>query len=363
MKPSQWVRILLAVVAFVLPGTSNAVETFVTFDVVTPDPNDVNSPPGNAPLIVVTGGQSIAYSITGIVYTDPNNQSCDPDVTKGLGAAYVTLSTNFADGNCVREANEVSATLNPTGTLALACLGLPFGDDITDIGGSQDLLGDGSTAPNAFANGYKVVIATGRLTAPTADGVYHVWVTPQGSAGGTPAPQEAGAAPVSVLNANLAQPSFGNPPDHITTGPGFYVARGEYHTLTLHITHEGYGDVDVAPNQPGYAPGTEVTLTATPHEGKTFDGWGIYDPNYPGRCRPHYAGHQQPHHARDGRQLGGRRRLRVRRQRRNAPAWHGRRRRRGVAHPPPAPALVRETSTTRKVNKSKRTGPAASSPP
>jgi hypothetical protein len=262
-NPEASFFVLTALLAVLAPG-ANAAETMVTFDVVTPDPNDPNY---TAPLIEAEPAQQISYSITAIIYTDPNNQSCDPDVTKGLGAAYVTLSTDFADGNYVREANEICATLNPSGTLALTCLGLPFGDDVTDIGGSQDLLGDGSTAPNAFANGYKVVIATGTLTAPTADGVYHVWITPQQA---------------SALGPNLAQPPFGNPPDHVTPGPGFYVARGTYYTLTLTLNHESYGQVTVEPNLPGYAPGTEVTLTAIPVEGREFDHWELYDPNYPG---------------------------------------------------------------------------------
>jgi hypothetical protein len=261
-NPEASFFVLTGALLALLAPPANAVETMVTFDVVTPDANDPNY---TAPLIDAEPAQQISYSITAIVQAvDPNDE---PNLGNGLGAAYATLNTNFGDANCVREANEVCATLNPSGTLALTCLGLPFGDDVTDIGGSQDLLKDGSTAPNAFANGYKVVIASGTLTAPTADGVYHVWITPQQA---------------SALGPNLAQPPFGNPPDHITSGPGFYVARGTYYTLTLAINHETYGQVTVEPNLPGYAPGTEVTLTAIPVEGREFDHWELYDPNYPG---------------------------------------------------------------------------------
>jgi hypothetical protein len=211
MKPTQPVRTLLAVVAFVLPGTSSAVETFVTFDVVTPDPNDPNY---TAPLIEPEPNQQISYSITAIVQAvDPNDE---PNLGAGLGAAYVTLNTNFADANCVGAATQVCSTLS-----LYSCTGLVLGDDVTDIGGSQYLLGDGSS-PNAFANGYKVVIASGTLTAPVADGVYHVWVMPGSAANATgtlSAGGGNGASPVSVLGPNLTQAPFGAPPDHITTGP------------------------------------------------------------------------------------------------------------------------------------------------
>jgi hypothetical protein len=271
---------IVGLLAFWITPATRGVETFVTFDVVTPDPNDGNY---TAPLIEAEPNQQINYSITAIVYTDPNTHDCDANYTLGLGAAYVTLNTSFADPNCVREANSVSdALMTPLGTAGLGCTGLVFGDDVTDIGGSQDLLGEAST-PNAFANGYKVVIATGTLTALYADGVYHVWVTPADNGTGTlSAGGGNGASPVSVLEPNLSQPPFGNPPDHITTGPGFYVARGTYYTLTLTVQNGGMGDIDVTPNQPGYAPGTGVILTATSHEGKEFLGWGMYDPNYPG---------------------------------------------------------------------------------
>jgi hypothetical protein len=61
------------------------------------------------------------------------------------------------------------------------------------------------------------------------------------------------------------------------------------HNLTLGISNSMLGEVYLEPepndaNQPAYAyaPGTVVTLTAVPDEGKSFDQWTLYDPNHPG---------------------------------------------------------------------------------
>lgn len=53
--------------------------------------------------------------------------------------------------------------------------------------------------------------------------------------------------------------------------------------LTLNVVNASWGTVDVEPNLPLYAPGTSVTLTASPIEGKSFRGWTIWsDPGlYP----------------------------------------------------------------------------------
>jgi len=53
-------------------------------------------------------------------------------------------------------------------------------------------------------------------------------------------------------------------------------------TLTLNVVNDKWGTVTVEPNLPLYAPGTTVALAAIPIEGKYFDSWTIYDPNYPG---------------------------------------------------------------------------------
>ncbi len=52
--------------------------------------------------------------------------------------------------------------------------------------------------------------------------------------------------------------------------------------LTITVVKDAYGCVAVEPSLPGYLPGTGVTLTAEPNEGKRFVNWKLYDPNYPG---------------------------------------------------------------------------------
>ncbi len=53
-------------------------------------------------------------------------------------------------------------------------------------------------------------------------------------------------------------------------------------TLTLSLRNGSWGSVDVSPNVPQYPAGTPVTLTAMPIDGKAFDTWRIFDPNFPG---------------------------------------------------------------------------------
>ncbi len=53
-------------------------------------------------------------------------------------------------------------------------------------------------------------------------------------------------------------------------------------TLTLDVINGTWGTVQVEPNYPTHAEGSEVLLTAAPIEGKTFNRWTIYDPNHPG---------------------------------------------------------------------------------
>jgi len=57
--------------------------------------------------------------------------------------------------------------------------------------------------------------------------------------------------------------------------------------LRLTFVKGNWGSVDLDPNDPNFPPytyplGTEVTLTASPIDGKGFKHWQIYDPNYPG---------------------------------------------------------------------------------
>ncbi|MBN1343547.1 MAG: right-handed parallel beta-helix repeat-containing protein [Phycisphaerae bacterium] len=59
------------------------------------------------------------------------------------------------------------------------------------------------------------------------------------------------------------------------------------YTLTLDVAIPRWGSVQVdpEPNDPShlvYPAGSIVTLTAIPDEGRTFDSWRVYDPNFPG---------------------------------------------------------------------------------
>jgi PhoPQ-activated pathogenicity-related protein len=54
-------------------------------------------------------------------------------------------------------------------------------------------------------------------------------------------------------------------------------------SLSLQVVNASWGSVQIDPNLPKYYdPNTVVTLTATAIDGKQFNGWQIYDPNYPG---------------------------------------------------------------------------------
>jgi hypothetical protein len=75
-----------------IAGLASASTTHVRLDVMTGDPNDPNAP---IPLVEATGGSTINYAITAIVCTDANDLTSDANITKGLGAAYVTLNTDF----------------------------------------------------------------------------------------------------------------------------------------------------------------------------------------------------------------------------------------------------------------------------
>lgn len=67
-----------------------------------------------------------------------------------------------------------------------------------------------------------------------------------------------------------------------TTWQGTGLGVPALYTLDLTVVNPQYGTVDVDPNLPDYVPATEVTLTATPIEGKAFKRWRVFDPNYPG---------------------------------------------------------------------------------
>lgn len=267
MNRNQLTWVVAAMVVGTMLSYAHGVQTTVRLDVVTPDPNDANAVPGDAPLIEATANQPIAYAITAIVEADDANLSGDPNYVKGLAAAYVTLNTNFGDANLVREANVVNAVLTPLGTVGLGCVGLVRGDDVTDIGGSQRLLGE-SPAPSVFANGQRVTIAEGQLTAPSQDGICHVCVTPQ---------------EVRILDANVAEPPYSLTPDNVFAGQGFFVVVGDcnYYTLVVYNLDDTRGHVEADPYLPSYPEGMEVTLTAVAKENKQFEEWQHYDANVP----------------------------------------------------------------------------------
>ncbi len=56
----------------------------------------------------------------------------------------------------------------------------------------------------------------------------------------------------------------------------------DLYELTLTVVNRSFGTVTVDPNASAYEPGTEVTLTAEPNEGRSLKYWMIYDPNFPG---------------------------------------------------------------------------------
>ena len=232
-------------VGLVVAGLAAAAlaDVSVTVNVLAGDPNDPNDPNG---VIQCDGGEEIPYHIIAKVVAaddleDPN-LSHDPNLSQGLGALVVTLRTNFVDPNLVGGPNEIATPLE-----VYASTGLPLNDQITDVGGSQDLIGDGNAV--AFADGEWAVIAQGVVTAPSADGTYHVWATPQ---------------EVSVLGPNLAQGPTGYPPDEIRIGQGFYIVVGDsnYHTLEVVINDLDAGTVTKDPDLTVYPDDMEVTLTA-----------------------------------------------------------------------------------------------------
>jgi len=72
----------------------------------------------------------------------------------------------------------------------------------------------------------------------------------------------------------------------VDMGADEYPKPPQYYTLELGIINGIQGSVAIDPNDPRLPPfvypaGTPVTLTATPFEGKGFQYWRLYDPNYP----------------------------------------------------------------------------------
>jgi len=251
MNHRSWTWGVAVVAMGVATGGVAADEITVTLDVWPDDPNEPNGP---RPLIQVDAGDPIDYYITALV--EPN----DPNVTSGLGAVYVTLHTTFDDPNLLGLPEDVHGTL-----VEYASTGLVLSDDVTDIGGSQDLIGDDMA--DELALGETIVVAAGTLTAPPDDGTYHVCVTPQA---------------VSVLAADLTQGPTGQLPDAIDVGQGFYVVVGDpnfYWLMVEVIPSETHGHVEKDPDLPSYPHGMQVTLTAVPNPSRNFIQWRHYDPN------------------------------------------------------------------------------------
>jgi len=251
MNHRSWTWGVAVLAMGVATGGGAADEITVTLDVWPDDPNDPNGP---RPLIQVDAGDPIDYYITALV--EPN----DPNVTSGLGAAYVTLHTTFDDANLLGLPEDVHGTLSE-----YASTGLVLSDDVTDIGGSQDLIGDNMA--DELALGETIVVAAGTLTAPQNDGTYHVCVTPQA---------------VSVLAADLTQGPTGQLPDAVDVGQGFYVVVGDpnYYWLMVEvIPSDTHGHVEKDPDLHDYPYGMQVTLTAVPNPSRNFIQWRHYDPN------------------------------------------------------------------------------------
>jgi hypothetical protein len=147
-----------------------------------------------------------------------------------------------------------------------ASTGLVLDDDLTDVGGSQDLIRD--SAGIAFANGQIAVFAQGTLTAPSTDGVYAVHVEPQ---------------KVSVLAADLTQGPTGGEPDDVIAGNGFIVVVGnpEVYTLAVTVNDSSRGKVKVVPDYPVYPAGMTVELTGIPIGNNHLEHWLVDNPDDP----------------------------------------------------------------------------------
>ena len=81
--------------------------------------------------------------------------------------------------------------------------------------------------------------------------------------------------------------------DHIEARTGVFSPTARHLTLSVKNANKGLIVIDpnlVDPNDTGdeklrlrrYSDGTQVVMVAEPLEGKSFKGWTIFDPNYPG---------------------------------------------------------------------------------
>jgi uncharacterized repeat protein (TIGR02543 family) len=188
-----------------------------------------------------------------------------PDGTgKYIYGTTVTLTANAAAGYTFSNwSGDASGSVNPTAIL---------------------MNGDKSVTANFTQLRYTLTLASnpsgsGTITAnplPGGDGKY---------AYGTVVTLTAAPADGFVLLNWSGDASGSSNPTPITMDGNKSVTTNfaDGQTLTLNVVNSNYGTIAVEPNSPLYAPGTAVTLTATPIEGKSFREWTIWgDPNrYP----------------------------------------------------------------------------------
>ncbi len=117
-----------------------------------------------------------------------------------------------------------------------------------------------------------------------------------GDSGGPTLISVAGVLQVAGIHVMLDDTNMnGKTPDYGDTGYDIRVSAyaswilsqlPTYRTLTLVRVNGPLGEVQISPtppdaNAPVFPLGTLVSLTATPHDGRTFSYWEVFDPNHP----------------------------------------------------------------------------------
>jgi uncharacterized repeat protein (TIGR02543 family) len=139
-----------------------------------------------------------------------------------------------------------------------------FKNNVSYLSGSNDRIIGTATAPNSFQG------AAGGFTVTAAD---FVTLTP----GANASPVSNGflnlASGSDLINAGVTSTGItynGSAPDLGAIESG---NTSTTYSLTTNVSPSGGGSVSRSPNATTYAPGTVVTLTATPASGYTFTGW------------------------------------------------------------------------------------------
>jgi pectate disaccharide-lyase len=139
-----------------------------------------------------------------------------------------------------------------------------FKNNLSYLSGSNDRIIGTATAPNSFQG------AAGGFTVTAAD---FVSLTP----GANASPVSSGflnlASGSDLINAGVTSSGItynGSAPDLGAIESG---NTSTTYSLTTNVSPSGGGSVSRSPNATTYAPGTVVTLTATPASGYTFTGW------------------------------------------------------------------------------------------